>query len=446
MLQTGPKTQLGGLKKGLFSPTYQSATAGRVTRLDKNPTPSASTIERVTGIPLRLIKIFVFLSIGTKLNNPIYLPKASHKPLYLRFMTRDNFAAKAIDRIHGTVTGAAPSNIALIKYWGKHGMQLPKNPSLSFTLTQCMTKTTLAFRPIETQPERLSFDFFFEGRPKPDFHPKLEGYFQRIIPYVPFIKEHHFEIQTANTFPHSSGIASSASAMAALSVCIMEMERILSPEISLDYFYKKASFLARLGSGSAARSIQGPVTVWGASSVFEQSTDLYAIPFDKPLHPIFENYCDTILLIDKGSKKVSSTQGHQLMHKHPFANPRFDQAHRNLEQLKVAMQTGAMDDFITLVESEALTLHAMMMTSNPYFILMHPNTLQVINHVWDYRKATQIPLCFTLDAGANVHLLYPEQNKTAVEEFIKTTLAGYCQNKQFIHDWVGAGAKSSIFV
>ena len=361
-------------------------------------------------------------------------------------MIFDEFTANATARIKGKVSGVAPSNIALIKYWGKHGLQLPKNPSLSFTLTACRTKTTLAFRPIKTQEDSLSFNFFFEGRPKPDFHPKLEGYFQRIVPYVPFIREHHFEIQTENTFPHSSGIASSASAMAALSMCIMEMERKLSPEMTSDYFYKKASFLARLGSGSAARSIQGPVTRWGASSAYKHSTDLYAVPFDESLHAVFETYCDTILLVDKGSKKVSSTRGHQLMHGHPFANPRFAQAHRNIEQLKAAMQTGAMDDFITLVESEALTLHAMMMASNPYFILMHPNTLHVINHVWAYRKETQIPLCFTLDAGANVHLLYPDENKLAVKDFINTTLAGYCQNKQFIHDRVGVGAKSSIFV
>jgi len=93
------------------------------------------------------------------------------------------------------------------------------------------------------------------------------------------------------------------------------------------------------------------------------------------------------------------------------------------------------------VESEALTLHALMMASEPYFILMHPNTLQVINKVWAYREETQSALCFTLDAGANVHLLYPKSEKDAVLKFIKDELASYCQKNQFIEDQIGNGAK-----
>ena len=92
------------------------------------------------------------------------------------------------------------------------------------------------------------------------------------------------------------------------------------------------------------------------------------------------------------------------------------------------------------MESEALTLHAMMMTSMPYFMLMKPDTLEIIQKIWQYREETKTPVCFTLDAGANVHLLYPSSEKDKVQTFIKDNLAQHCENGQYIHDQVGAGA------
>ena len=96
---------------------------------------------------------------------------------------------------------------------------------------------------------------------------------------------------------------------------------------------------------------------------------------------------------------------------------------------------------MSLVESEALSLHAMMMTSMPYFILMKPNTLEIINKIWKFRSETQSPVCFTLDAGANVHVLYPENVKEKVLQFIQHELVGYCQNGQYICDEIGNGAQ-----
>ncbi len=129
------------------------------------------------------------------------------------------------------------------------------------------------------------------------------------------------------------------------------------------------------------------------------------------------------------------------MENHPYANIRFAQAHEHLTKLVAILASGEMDDFIALVELEALTLHALMMASNPYFVLMQPNTLAVLNKVWAFRQDTKVPLSFTLDAGANVHLLYPKENKAVVLNFIQTELAGYCQDGQYIEDQVGAGAK-----
>lgn len=356
-------------------------------------------------------------------------------------MTEKDFIPSAytqkVDK--GSFAWSAPSNIALVKYWGKTGSQIPANPSISFTLNDCKTITRLDF--VRRQEAGgFSFNLLFEGKQKEEFKPKILKFFERVEKYLPFLKEYHFDIDTQNTFPHSSGIASSASGMAALAINLVSLERELNPEMTDAYFYQKASFLARLGSGSACRSIKGNIVVWGKHSGIDGSSDLFGIPFADEVNPIFRSYQDTILLVDKGEKQVSSTVGHDLMHGHPFAQQRFAQAHENLSALKIALAEGNVDVFMNIVESEALTLHAMMMTSQPYFILMKPNTLEIINRIWRFRAETKIPVCFTLDAGANVHVLYPENVAGEVLEFIKNELVGYCQNSQYICDAIGGGA------
>lgn len=339
----------------------------------------------------------------------------------------------------GAFEWSAPSNIALVKYWGKKDKQIPANPSVSFTLNNCKTITKVAFVK-KNNNANFSFDLLFEGKPKEDFKPKIQKFFERIFEYCPYLKDFHFTIDTQNTFPHSSGIASSASGMAALAMNIMSLERLINPNMTQEYFYQKASLLARLGSGSACRSIKGQVVVWGAHKEIESSSDLFGVELNS-IHENFKNYQDTILLVDKGEKQVSSTVGHDLMHHHPFAQRRFEQAHENLSKMKQILATGDIQEFIKVVESEALTLHAMMMTSMPYFILMKPNTLEIINKIWKFRTETQIPVCFTLDAGANVHMLYPEQNKEEVLQFVNNQLVEHCQNGQYISDAIGLGAQ-----
>lgn len=340
----------------------------------------------------------------------------------------------------GTFTASAPSNIALVKYWGKKKNQIPANPSLSFTLQNCKTTTTISINKIKSD-DNFNVEIYLDGEIKEDFKPKILQFFARIESYLPFLKDYNFRIETSNTFPHSSGIASSASGMAALSMDLMQMERLLNPEMTDEYFYKKASFLARLGSGSACRSIKGSVVVWGEHNEIKDSSNLYGIELQDKIHTVFHNFQDTVLLVDKGEKVVSSTVGHDLMHNHPFAEKRFAQAHENLNLLKSALIEGNLEKFIEIVESEALTLHAMMLTSLPYFILMKPNTLEIINKIWGFRKSSGVPVCFTLDAGANVHMLYPDENKDEILHFIQTELVAYCQNGQYICDVVGNGAK-----
>ena len=338
----------------------------------------------------------------------------------------------------GTVSWQSPSNIALVKYWGKYGEQLPMNPSISFTLNNCHTKTSLAFEPKTSIG--FEFEVFLDGKREESFEPKIQKFFERVECYLPFLKDFKFKIETTNSFPHSSGIASSASGMSALALCLMDMERQMQPDITESYFLEKASFLARLGSGSACRSLEGPIIVWGEHEEIEGSNNLYGTKYPYKVHANFKNYQNTILLVDKGEKQVSSTLGHELMHDHLYAEQRFRQARENLSKLIPVLENGDLPAFIEIVESEALSLHAMMMTSIPYFILMKPNTLEIINRVWEFRKSTGSNLCFTLDAGANVHLLYPLVESKSVQKFIKNELSEFCKNGEFIVDEVGNGA------
>lgn len=359
-------------------------------------------------------------------------------------MTETRFVAKALstEKVkEGKCTWQSPSNIALVKYWGKTEPQIPTNPSISFTLNNCHTRTTLHYRKKAKTDDHLDFKVIFEGQPKPDFHPKIEAFFKRILRYQPFLKAFEFEIHTENSFPHSSGIASSASGMSALALCLMSLEKEVDPTIPDSHFKEKASFLARLGSGSASRSIEGPLVVWGIHEGIDSSTNLFGVPYPYEVHEAFEDYQDTILLVDKGVKQVSSTVGHGLMKGHPFAESRFRQANEHLSQLIPALKKGNLDAFIEIVEKEALSLHAMMLTSSPYFILMRPNTLEIIERIWAYRRETGSKICFTLDAGANVHLLYPKGEKELVEGFIAKDLAGFCQNNHYISDHTGNGAE-----
>lgn len=329
------------------------------------------------------------------------------------------------------VTWKSPSNIALVKYWGKYDIQIPANPSISFTLSEAVTTTTLKY-----EDGNGEVKVFLDGEETPSFLPKIQTFFERTSGLFPFLSAYNFEIHTSNSFPHSSGIASSASGMSALALCLMSVKEELGLDISS--FYQQASEAARLGSGSGSRSVYGPLAAWGKHAEINGSSDQFAVAF-KDVDPMFTSFQDTILLVEKGSKAVSSTVGHGLMNGHPYAEARFNQAHENQSTLLTAMLEGDLKTFGELVESEALTLHGMMMTSMPYFILMKPNTLEIIERIWTYRQKSGNPVYFTLDAGANVHVLYPESHKEVILEFIDTELRTFCKDGSYLCDQVGMG-------
>ena len=331
-----------------------------------------------------------------------------------------------------TVSASCPSNIALIKYWGKYEKQIPANPSISYTLNNCKTNTSMEF----VADEKFSVQTFLSGNEEKKFAEKIEKYFRNIEEFLPWILKGKYVIKTENTFPHSSGIASSASGFGAIAKCLMELDQQFSGLQDSDFKLRKASFLARLGSGSACRSLYDGLVVWGATKEVEDSSDLYALQYpNDQIHEIFKHFNDWVLLIHEGEKSVSSTVGHSLMNTNPYAERRFQEAHENFAVLKEILKTGDMQNFIKLVEHEALTLHAMMMMSEPAFILMKTGTLEVINKIWDYRKETGLPLFFTLDAGANVHLLFPANSKEAtIKEFIVKELLQFTQNNGVVKD------------
>ena len=335
----------------------------------------------------------------------------------------------------------SPSNIALVKYWGKVGPQIPANPSISFTLKNSFTETEIKFVKKTDSREDIEFELYFEGEKNDNFSKKATTFFENIKVYTPYTKLYKMIIHTTNSFPHSSGIASSASGFSALAVCLVAFEKVINPNLMERVAEQKASFLARLGSGSACRSVEGPVMIWGRHDDYRLSSDEVAVVPDLELNSVFEGFQDTILLIDKGVKTVSSTVGHGLMKGHPFAKQRFKQANEHIAEMKQILENGDLKRFGEILESEALTLHAMMMTSTPYYILMKANTIEVLQKVTEYRVSTGKNLFFTLDAGANVHLLYPKSEAKEILSFIKKELVVYCENQQYICDELGEGAK-----
>lgn len=348
-----------------------------------------------------------------------------------------------------TIKYKSPSNLAIVKYWGKYGVQLPCNPSISLTLNHAFTETTLDFKPKANtdkgHQKGISLDFYFEEKHNDKFKIKIEKFLTSLTDIFPFLTQLDLTISSYNSFPHSAGIASSASSMSALALCLCELERSLFGTLQEENeFLKKASFISRLGSGSACRSVYPVAGMWGELDNIEEASNLFAIPFQQHVHPVFETFHDDILIISKAEKSVSSRAGHALMEGNIYAVNRYEQAKNRCKELMVAFKTGDVDKFGQIAENEALTLHALMMCSEPSYMLMKPNSITVIEKVRAYRAATQQPLYFSLDAGPNLHLLYPDAIKDDVQEFIKTELTPYCEDGMWIADTVGQGAERVV--
>jgi diphosphomevalonate decarboxylase len=330
----------------------------------------------------------------------------------------------------------SPSNIALVKYWGKKAGQLPLNPSISMTLEETSTITRVE---AEFAGEAGGGIVSINGDDRHPFLPKMENLLNWLVQEIPSLENTRLQVETSNNFPHSAGIASSASGMSAFALCLLSIaEEASGKKMELMDFFKMASFVSRRGSGSACRSVFGGFTVWGKTPAVPGSSDLFAIPVTDRVHPSLRTLHDTVLVVSSVPKSLSSSGGHALMQSHPYTRSRIRQAGDNLSELLNALSVGDLNHLSKITENEALTLHALIMSSTGGVILMEPQTVQMIKQI---RAARQkgLAVFFTLDAGPNVHLLYPESSVPEVEAFIREELIPLCENGSRINDHCGTG-------
>lgn len=320
-----------------------------------------------------------------------------------------------------------PSNIALVKYWGKKENQIPCNASLSMTLQNAFTEVELTLH--EKKSKAIELEYFFDKEKNESFGLRVRRYLEANAEQFPLLREFAVSIHSTNSFPHSTGIASSASSFGAIALALLSVSGYAEEDLK-----QQASFLSRLGSGSACRSMYAGYALWGRISEVDASSDTYAIPITS-IHENFRDMRDAILIIDDTPKKVSSSKGHALMQGHRYAESRFLQANAHCAEMLKVLATGDFEQFIRIIEQEALALHAMMMTSEDSYLLMKPGTVQAIELIRKFRDETTIPVCFTLDAGPNVHVLYPAKVEEAVNSFINSEL----NMKGIIYDRIGKG-------
>ncbi|MBF0315555.1 MAG: diphosphomevalonate decarboxylase [Oligoflexia bacterium] len=360
-------------------------------------------------------------------------------------MSKPNVNVKSDSKITSTYccSWRAPSNIALIKYWGKWGRQLPMNPSLSFSLKHsCIEFDTCIETPADfttTNPKLKSL--LVDGKEIAKFSARIEKFLASTGDLLPELAGKEISIISRASFPHSTGIASSAASMAALALSLCSFQRT---EDDLEFF-RRASLIARLASGSACRSVYGGAVLWGRceddACIDEESSDEYAIPLssEKYLAPLFRNMKDAILIVDSTPKKVSSSAGHQMMIDHPYREARVVLAHENLHKILLALKSGDAKVVAEIVEMEALGLHGLMMSSMPSYLLVRPNTIHIIERVRELRERESLPIFFTLDAGPNVHLLYPQELTSKIKAFVAEELLRFCEGGEWIDDEVGSG-------
>lgn len=300
-----------------------------------------------------------------------------------------------------TATAEAHPNIAFIKYWGNRDnkLRLPMNGSLSMNLDGLTTRTTVSFQP------SLPFDeLVING------HEVAGAGLQRVSQILDLIRgmgniKNRAEVLTENNFPSGAGIASSASAFAALALAG-------SKAAGLDLNERELSRLARRGSGSASRSIPGGFVEWQAGASDEDS---FAFSIAPSQH---WNLVDLIAVVSAAHKKTGSTEGHAVAPTSPLQAARVDDAPRRLDICRAAILEKDFNSFASIVELDSDMMHAVMMTSAPALHYWKPASLAVMEAVRAWR-ADGLPVCYTVDAGANVHVITVESEAHAVEKNLR---------------------------
>ena len=285
-------------------------------------------------------------------------------------------------------TAIAPANIAFIKYWGRKDekLRIPYNPSISMNLSACTTTTTVEFSS-DFEKDTVS-EGFDEKRiiAHIDRLRKLEGVQLRA------------KIITKNSFPTSTGIASSASGFAALTVAAAAASGLKLGELEL-------SVLARLGSGSACRSIPDGFVKW---------EDSFAYSLHPPEH---WNLRDILVIVENKQKDVSSSAGHDLARTSPYFQKRLDALPERLIRCEQALKNKNIVLLGEVIEEDCLDMHHVMQTQSPPLFYWNEKTRQVIRAI----KKSGLPVYFTIDAGPNVHLICEAKDEKQVIDILGNT-------------------------
>ncbi len=317
------------------------------------------------------------------------------------------------------VTAEAGANIAFVKYWGnrRQGKNLPLNPSISMTLASCVTRTTVELSETAGQDHII----LGETSPGEKARHRIEAFLDQVRTLA--AREERARVFSTNSFPGGCGIASSASGFAALAVAA-------TVAYGLNLKARDLTRAARLGSGSAARSILGGFVELKPGARHE---DAYAVQLEPESH--WPELRDLIVIVSEQEKEVSSAEGHRIAHTSEMLAGRLDAIPSRAERIRQAIEQRDLARLGEAAEEDALSMHAVMMTSTPPLLYWHPGTLDVIRLVWTMRKEN-VKAYFTIDAGPNVHVLTTEEHLTEVEGRIRRRL-GF----QTIADRPGPGAR-----
>src|SRR5215213_5986242 len=301
----------------------------------------------------------------------------------------------------GTATAQANPNIAFIKYWGNRDntLRIPLNGSISMNLDGLYTRTTVSFQP------SLPFDeLIINGHEVMGAGLNRISYILDIIRGMANLHE-RAEVISENNFPSGAGIASSASAFAALALAGSKAAglQLSEPELSR---------LARRGSGSASRSIPGGFVEWQAGTRDEES---FAFSIADPDH---WNLVDCVAIVSASHKKTGSTEGHFIASTSPLQAARLADAPRRLDICRKAILERDFNTFTSIVELDSDMMHSVMMTSTPALHYWKPASLEVMSCVRQWRMEG-IPVCYTVDAGPNVHIICLETEAVMIEKRLR---------------------------
>lgn len=338
----------------------------------------------------------------------------------------------------GKTIWRSPSNIAIVKYWGKKGFQQPANPSISMSLSKCYTETSIEYTPKTGADETDNFKF--DGLKNAGFEDKVFRFIETARREMPGIGDLTLKIESSNSFPHSAGIASSASAMSSLALCLCHIDQqVTGINEDEEQLYRKASRLARMGSGSACRSVYGGWVLWGKTEESDDSSDDYSTTLKNILNEKFSFLYDSILIVDSGIKQVTSSAGHSRMETNRYREIKYESGRLNASLLIKSLTAGDWKSFRIIAENEASGLHAMFLLNDPPYYLIKPESLVIIEKLKKFREESGLDLCFTLDAGPNIHLLYPSEIRETMKSFIISELLQFCEGGKWIDDFTGKG-------